>query len=66
MQVGLVQSEEPGELHGPQSIGRPAAGKSEIHMAYRIGSYRLPARTEEETVTVVIVQVGHRREVYSV
>ncbi|MGL4334437.1 MAG: type II toxin-antitoxin system RelE family toxin, partial [Lactococcus garvieae] len=31
---------------------------------YRIGDYRLFCRLEDERICVVVVAVGHRREVY--
>lgn len=31
---------------------------------YRVGSYRVICRIEENRVTVLVLRVGHRREVY--
>ena len=31
---------------------------------YRIGDYRLICRIEERRLVVLVLQVGHRREVY--
>ncbi len=50
----------------PRVYGGPLQGNLKSIWRYRVGSYRILARIEDETVTVVIVQVGHRREVYSV
>lgn len=32
---------------------------------YRIGDYRLLAQIEDEVVTVLVLNVGHRRDVYN-
>ena len=31
---------------------------------YRIGDYRAICRIEDETVTVLVLRIGHRKEVY--
>lgn len=31
---------------------------------YRVGDYRIIAKVEDATVTIFIVRIGHRREVY--
>lgn len=31
---------------------------------YRVGDYRIIASIEDETVTILVLSVGHRREVY--
>ena len=38
---------------------------SELTLAeYRIGDYRIIAETQEEKVIVLIVNIGHRKEIY--
>lgn len=32
---------------------------------YRIGDYRLLAEIEDENITILIINVGHRRDIYS-
>lgn len=31
---------------------------------YRVGDYRIIAHVEDATVTIFVVRIGHRREVY--
>ncbi|MFP4457918.1 MAG: type II toxin-antitoxin system RelE family toxin [Clostridia bacterium] len=31
---------------------------------YRVGSYRILAKIEDSTVTITVVTVGHRRDIY--
>ncbi len=49
----------------PRSWGESLRG-SELgkFWKYRIGDYRLICHIEDETVTITIVKLGHRREIY--
>jgi mRNA interferase RelE/StbE len=31
---------------------------------YRVGDYRIVASIEDEALTILVVRIGHRREVY--
>lgn len=48
----------------PRSVGEPLKGELSEFWKYRIGAYRLYADIQDDTVTVLVVKVGHRREVY--
>ena len=52
-------------LENPRSIGEalqgPTFGK---YWKYRVGDYRIIASIEDEIVTIVVVQIGNRREIY--
>lgn len=48
----------------PRSVGEPLKGTLSEFWRYRVGSYRLYAEIQDEKVTVLIVKVGHRRDVY--
>ena len=48
----------------PRSIGEPLKGELSEFWRYRVGDYRLYASIEDKHVTVLVVKVGHRREVY--
>ncbi len=52
-------------LADPRSLGEALKG-AELgpFWKYRVGDYRLIASIEDCTVTVLVVRVGHRREVY--
>ena len=50
--------------HDPRSIGEPLTGNLSGFWRYRVGDYRLYAEIRDSTVTVTVVRVGHRREVY--
>lgn len=48
----------------PRTLGAPLAGEHAGYWRWRIGDYRVIARIEDERVTVLVVRVAHRREVY--
>jgi len=52
-------------LDHPRQIGAALTGDLLGHYwKYRIGDYRVIARIEDGALNVVVVRVGHRREVY--
>lgn len=48
----------------PRALGAALAGEHAGYWRWRIGDYRVVARIEDERVTVLVVRVAHRREVY--
>lgn len=52
-------------LDDPHSIGEALRGsKLGEFWKYRVGDWRIICRIEDEHVTVLVVRVGNRREVY--
>jgi mRNA interferase RelE/StbE len=51
-------------LDDPRSVGSALVGEHAVYWRWRIGDYRVVARIEDERVTVLVVRVTHRREVY--
>lgn len=52
-------------LEDPRSIGEALHGsKLGEFWKYRVGDYRIVARIEDNMLRVLVVKVGHRREVY--
>ena len=51
-------------IGGPRRFGKPLTGDRAGFWAYRIGAYRVVCLLEDERLVVVVVSVGHRREVY--
>ena len=52
-----------GPMDDPRKLGSALKGASNL-WRYRVGDYRIVASIEDERVRVLIVRVGHRREVY--
>ena len=48
----------------PRSIGKALMGKHTGLWRYRVGDYRILCKIDDAIVTVVVITVGHRREVY--
>ena len=53
------------KLENPRSIGEALHGpKLGEFWKYRVGDYRVVSRIEDDIITVVVVAIGNRREVY--
>jgi mRNA interferase RelE/StbE len=49
----------------PRSLGRPLRGSALGEFwRYRVGDYRIIARIVDEEQLILVIQVGHRREIY--
>lgn len=48
----------------PRALGAALAGEHAGYWRWRIGDYRVIARVDDHQVTVLVVRVAHRREVY--
>ena len=49
----------------PRTFGEPLKGsKLGEFWKYRIGDYRLVCNIEDQTLRILVLRVGHRREVY--
>jgi mRNA interferase RelE/StbE len=48
----------------PRRFGRPLAGELKGLWRYRVSDYRIVAKIEDDLFIVLVVTVGHRREVY--
>ena len=52
-------------LDDPRSIGEALKGsKLNEFWKYRVGDYRIIANIEDGALQILIVRIGHRREVY--
>jgi mRNA interferase RelE/StbE len=53
------------KLENPRSIGKVLQGsKLGEFWKYRVGDYRLIAKIEDDRLLVLVLRVGHRKEVY--
>ena len=51
-------------LDDPRTLGSALVGEHGGFWRWRIGDYRVIARIEDERVTILVIRVAHRREVY--
>ena len=48
----------------PRLYGKPLVGDKKGFWRYRVGSYRIIAEIQDNIVTIEVITVGHRREIY--
>lgn len=53
------------EYESPRVVGLALQGQSKKLWRYRVGDYRLVRAIEDHRLIIVILGVGHRREVYT-
>ena len=54
-------------LHGcenPRIHGKGLTADKSGQWRYRVGDYRIIAQIQDEKVTILVVNIGHRREIY--
>ncbi len=53
------------DLENPQSCGKSLVGNLIGFWRYRVGDYRLLCRIVDQELIISVVEIGHRREIYS-
>jgi mRNA interferase RelE/StbE len=53
-----------GKLNDPRQIGERLQGTLSEFWRYRVGDYRIICSLEHERLVVLVLRIGHRREVY--
>lgn len=53
-----------GKLDDPRKIGVRLQGTLSEFWRYRVGNYRIICSLEHERLVVLVLRIGHRREVY--
>jgi mRNA interferase RelE/StbE len=48
----------------PRSSGKPLRGEKADLWRYRVGDYRIICRIQDAYLMVLVVRVGHRKDVY--
>ena len=52
-------------LKNPRTLGQKLQGKTLGEFwKYRVGDYRIITKIEDDRVVVLVIQIGHRREIY--
>lgn len=53
------------KLEDPRSLGKPLQGsRLGEFWRYRVGDYRLICKIEDDRLLVLVLRIGHRREIY--
>ncbi|HZZ14997.1 MAG TPA: type II toxin-antitoxin system RelE/ParE family toxin [Candidatus Sulfotelmatobacter sp.] len=53
------------QLDDPRQIGEPLQGSLSEFWRYRVGDYRIICSLEHDRLVVLVLRLGHRREIYS-
>ena len=53
------------ECEDPRAFGGPLTASFEGKWRYRIGSYRVLVDINDDSLVVLALQIGHRRDIYS-
>lgn len=48
----------------PRKHGKPLKGKLNEYWRYRIGQYRIVVDIQDEQLIIVVISLGHRKEIY--
>ena len=48
----------------PRAYGKPLTANHSGKWRYRIGDYRLIADISDESITILILVIGHRKDIY--
>ncbi|WP_372609393.1 type II toxin-antitoxin system RelE/ParE family toxin [Halomonas sp.] len=51
-------------LDDPRQLGKPLTGQLSELWRYRVGDYRIIASIEDDEVRILVIRVGHRRDIY--
>lgn len=62
--IARFLNERVAPLDNPRDLGEALAGPWSGYWKYRVGDYRVIASIEDQIITITIVKVGNRREVY--
>ena len=52
------------QLDDPRHLGKPLKGRLSELWRYRVGDYRVICELRDEALVVLVVRIGHRKEVY--
>lgn len=61
--VGWIRKNLEG-CDNPRLHGKGLTGNKSGQWRYRVGDYRLLAQIQEDKIVILILSVGHRREIY--
>jgi mRNA interferase RelE/StbE len=56
--------ERVGKLDDPRKIGQRLQGSLSEFWKYRVGDYRIICSLERDRLVVLVLRIGHRREIY--
>lgn len=52
------------QLDDPRTLGKALHASLEDYWSYRVGDYRLICEIRDQTLVVLVVEIGHRSDIY--
>ena len=52
------------DCENPRLLGKPLSANRIGQWRYRIGDYRVIAKIEDDKLIILVIAIGHRREIY--
>lgn len=62
--IGRFLNDRVRNRESPREVGEALAGPYAGRWKYRVGDFRIIASIDDQQVTILVVRVGNRREVY--
>ena len=50
----------------PRALGKALTGNLGLYWCYRMGDYRIVCRIQDNILTVELIRIGHRSEIYKI
>jgi mRNA interferase RelE/StbE len=63
MITSYIEKNLTGEIN-PRATGRSLVGNEKGKWRYRIGNFRLLCKIEDYRITIVVVQIGDKKDIY--
>lgn len=54
------------DCENPRRLGKALSGDKSGQWRYRIGNYRIICQINDKEITVLVLEVGHRRNIYMI
>ena len=53
------------DCENPRIYGKPLSANRVGQWRYRVGDYRIIAKIEDDKLIILVIAIGHRREIYN-
>lgn len=53
------------DTDNPKQYGKNLKGDLNDYWRYRVGNYRILANIDKENIKIIIINIGHRKDIYS-
>ena len=61
--IGWIRKKLDG-CENPRAFGKGLTANRSRQWRYRVGDYRIIASIQDEKITIVVINVGHRKDIY--